>query len=140
MNPEGAVKPMGGGFDGANQGCTTKKLIPARKLYSYSTRVAGLAGGSATCFATGDDKIDEHTIPFPKQRLRLNRTAPHFALVGSSGSGKTIVQKLWMQAILPISGAGLLYRSLVYDPKRELYPFLIGLGNSRRSDHRDKSL
>ena len=56
--------------------------------------------------------------------------APHTALIGSSGSGKTLFQKGWMAAALPgpTESGGLRFRALIYDPKRELYPFLCAIG------------
>lgn len=70
-------------------------------------------------------------VPFGKGSLNLSDMAPHTAIVGSSGAGKTILQKLWMKAVLPTKKLqSLTFRSLVYDPKRELYPVLTGMGIS----------
>ena len=69
-------------------------------------------------------------IPFGALKLSVEKMAPHFVVLGSPGSGKTIIQKSLMQAVLPapVDQGGLRYRSVVYDPKRELYPYLVAIG------------
>jgi len=61
--------------------------------------------------------------------LQIGRMAPHTAIIGASGTGKTILMKHLMSAILPAprQDGGLSFRAVIYDPKRELYPFLAGL-------------
>ena len=81
-----------------------------------------------------DDQISPHEltaeIPFGPLLLSLEDMAPHSVLVGATGAGKTIIQKSIMQAVLPAPAhhGGLRYRATVYDPKRELYPFLVAAG------------
>lgn len=67
------------------------------------------------------------TLPIP-----INRHLSHFALLGMSRSGKTTVMRLLMQDILPPTLAreplfpqG---RAVIFDPKSEFYPLLLGMG------------
>jgi len=74
--------------------------------------------------------------PFPlpgNEGLNVGSMPPHTAIVGSTGSGKTIIQKHLMSRVLkaPAELGGLRFRSVVYDPKQELYDFLIRLGIPR---------
>src|SRR5688572_3743381 len=39
----------------------------------------------------------------------------HLAIVGATGSGKTLLQRLLMQSMLPRIGTGLNQRALIYD-------------------------
>ncbi|MEZ6099368.1 MAG: type IV secretion system DNA-binding domain-containing protein [Pirellulaceae bacterium] len=77
--------------------------------------------------------LHEVSVGFPGGSLQLCDMAPHFAIVGSSGAGKTILQKGLIQALLPMSEqyGGLRYRAVVYDPKRELFPYLVACGIPR---------
>jgi len=52
----------------------------------------------------------------------------HFAVVGATGSGKTLLQRLLMQSVLPRIGTALNQRALVYDAKQDMVPFLAGMG------------
>lgn len=66
---------------------------------------------------------------FPGENFKIGSMPPHTAIIGSSGAGKTIIQKIWLEgALLAPTDDELLYRGMVYDPKRELYPFLLGMG------------
>ncbi len=58
----------------------------------------------------------------------LRRLAPHSVLVGTPGSGKTLLLKLFMKSLLIDAAYGLSYRAAVFDPKRELYRFLVHVG------------
>ena len=65
----------------------------------------------------------------------LGEMAPHTAIVGTTGAGKTILFKHFMRGLLPapFEEGGLRFRALIYDPKRELFPYLslIGIPNSQ---------
>ncbi len=57
-----------------------------------------------------------------------SRTAcGHFAIVGATGSGKTIIQRLLLQSALPWIGRGLGHRALIYDAKQDLLNLLAGM-------------
>ncbi|MGE4211701.1 MAG: type IV secretory system conjugative DNA transfer family protein [Oligoflexales bacterium] len=52
----------------------------------------------------------------------------NFCFVGTVGSGKTVSIKLLLQTVLPfITYEEFDHRALVYDPKQEMLPFLLGL-------------
>lgn len=52
----------------------------------------------------------------------------NFCFVGTVGSGKTVSIKLLLQTVLPfITYDDFDHRALVYDPKQEMIPFLLGL-------------
>lgn len=67
---------------------------------------------------------------------RLQRLQPHYLIQGMTGSGKTTVMKMLMHSVLPDSLAppgdryDLKYRSLIYDAKNDLLPFLRRMGLS----------
>lgn len=53
----------------------------------------------------------------------------HGKLIGSAGSGKTNILKLYMQSVLPLIGSSSSDdRAILFDPKSEFYPFLRGMG------------
>jgi type IV secretory pathway TraG/TraD family ATPase VirD4 len=67
------------------------------------------------------------TIPF-------REATTHFCVAGTSGSGKTVTLRLFMQDVLPgIGQAHSRKRAVIYDPKLEMYPILVGMG-IRESD------
>lgn len=73
--------------------------------------------------------------PFPlpgADYLTIGTMSPHTAVIGSTGAGKTIILKHLMASILPapVQEGTLGFRAVIYDPKRELIPFLNGLGIS----------
>ena len=51
----------------------------------------------------------------------------HFACVGATGSGKTMLQRLLMQSVLPEIGRGRGCRALVYDAKQDVLSQLAGM-------------
>src|SRR5262249_39684298 len=51
----------------------------------------------------------------------------HFAFIGTTGSGKTLLQRLLMQSALPKIGAGLGHRAVVYDAKQDILSILAGM-------------
>ena len=72
-----------------------------------------------------------------QRRPRLRElTAPHTLFMGATGSGKTLGMKLHMKSILPPSNPdyAMNFRSLVYDPKSDMIPFLVQIGLSIERD------
>lgn len=59
--------------------------------------------------------------------LPANSAYSHVAVVGATGSGKTIIQRLLMQSTLPLIGRGLGHRALVYDAKQDVLSVLSGM-------------
>ena len=104
-----------------------KPLHPALKLVNSSL----LAKLGELPF----DAIAQHPYPLPgADYLTIQSMSPHTAIVGSTGSGKTVLLKHLMSSVLPapVQEGSLRFRAVIYDPKRELYPFLEGLGISKQ--------
>ena len=51
----------------------------------------------------------------------------HIAVVGATGSGKTLLQRLLMQSVLPKIGAQNGQRALIYDAKQDIMSLLGGM-------------
>lgn len=60
-------------------------------------------------------------------RLPSRVATSHFAIVGSTGSGKTISIRLLMQSVLPFIGQGNDQRALIYDAKQDMVSILAGI-------------
>jgi hypothetical protein len=52
----------------------------------------------------------------------------HFAAIGSTGSGKTMLLRLLMQSVIPHIKEGSDSRALIYDAKADILPILDGMG------------
>lgn len=52
----------------------------------------------------------------------------HFAAIGSTGSGKTMLLRLLMQSVIPRIKKGSDSRALIYDAKSDILPILDGMG------------
>lgn len=66
-------------------------------------------------------RLGRHPLP--------NRLAyGHIAIVGATGSGKTLLQRLLMQSVLPRIGQGADQRALIYDAKQDMLSLLAGMG------------
>lgn len=62
-------------------------------------------------------------------RVPIREATTHFCVAGTSGSGKTVTLRLFMQDVL--TGIGQPHsrkRAVLYDPKIEMYPILLGMG------------
>lgn len=68
-----------------------------------------------------------HTFRLGACHLPLRLASSHLAVIGATGSGKTLLQRLLMQSALPLVGTGLGHRALVYDAKQDLLPLLAGM-------------
>jgi hypothetical protein len=55
----------------------------------------------------------------------------HFRITGAAGSGKTNLLRLFMQSFLPQIQPGNHNRALIYDPKSEFLPVIVGMGVSQ---------
>jgi len=51
----------------------------------------------------------------------------HLAVIGATGSGKTMLQRLLMQSVLPTISEGCQQRALVYDAKQDMLSLLAGM-------------
>jgi hypothetical protein len=59
--------------------------------------------------------------------LPTRAASGHLAIVGATGSGKTLLQRLTMQSMLPRIGTGLDQRALIYDAKQDVISLLAGM-------------
>lgn len=69
----------------------------------------------------------EHTIPWGGVPLGLDALLKNFLLLGSVGSGKTLVMRQWLASVLPLVNRYRNWRALIIDPKCEYYAFLASL-------------
>ena len=74
------------------------------------------------------DTSPNQGIRFGQYLLPQRAAYGHFAIVGATGSGKTLLQRLLMQSVLPRIGKGLDQRALIYDAKQDIHSLLGGLG------------
>ncbi len=71
--------------------------------------------------------VDPHGFRWGACVLPHRLAYGHLAVVGATGSGKTLLQRLLMQSVLPRIGHGLDQRALIYDPKQDLCSMLAGM-------------
>lgn len=85
-------------------------------------------------FAWLQDEYGEKKAPgdpgifFGGLLLPTSEANTHLKLVGTNGSGKTNLLRLMMQSVLPRLEQDHHGRALVYDPKAEFMPILVGMG------------
>jgi hypothetical protein len=77
--------------------------------------------------ATEKVNLNEHFIYWAYLPISLAKAVGHFLIVGSSGSGKTVQLRLFLQSIATLFGKGLDQRILIYDGKREYIPIVQGI-------------
>lgn len=73
-------------------------------------------------------KSANRPIPWGGVEFDDEELAPHYAVMGMTSSGKTLIIRMLMKAVLCPDGSGLRCRAVVYDPKRDFYPLLVGMG------------
>lgn len=61
-------------------------------------------------------------------QLPRETATQHFAVIGSTGSGKTMLLRLLMQSVLPHIKEGSDSRAVVYDAKADTIPLIDGMG------------
>lgn len=69
----------------------------------------------------------EAGLQFGQVMLPARIATGHFAFVGATGSGKTLLQRLLMQSVLPQVQSGHNQRALVYDAKQDVLSILAGM-------------
>lgn len=71
------------------------------------------------------------TLAFGSETLDYKAGTSHFAYIGATGSGKTVLIRLLMQSVLFTAATrNISTRLLVYDSKREMMPILHGIFNN----------
>ncbi|MBY0514727.1 MAG: type IV secretion system DNA-binding domain-containing protein [Gemmataceae bacterium] len=103
-------------------------LLPRPRPLSHRTRRGRqiLAPADAEARAGRLRRPNDAGLPWGGIRLPSDAAAAHAAVVGATGSGKTITLRLLMQAALSGSVPGM--RAVVYDAKQDVLPLLIGMG------------
>ena len=70
---------------------------------------------------------DDAGLQLGRLRVPSECAYSHLALVGATGSGKTLLQRLLMQSVLPRIGEGFGHRALIYDAKQDVLSVLAGM-------------
>lgn len=68
------------------------------------------------------------TLFFGGVDLPADMARQHIAILGTTGSGKTLTLRMLLKNALPEIGQGLDCRAVIYDPKRTFAPILAGMG------------
>lgn len=68
-----------------------------------------------------------NTFVLGRFRLPLALANQHILVAGTTGSGKTVLLRLFMQSVFPRIGRGEGHRALVYDGKGDLFNVLLGM-------------
>lgn len=70
----------------------------------------------------------DHGLPWGGVQLPSESRHTHFAVFGRTGAGKTILQRVLQQSVLPHIGIAPDRRAVVYDPKLDFVSILHGMG------------
>ena len=84
--------------------------------------------GEARNIADKKTATDGPGVYFGWLTVPESQATTHFAIVGATGSGKTLIFRSMMESVLPKIGTGVDTRALIYDAKRDMIPILVGLG------------
>ena len=106
------------GFNGSTQASIGTFHHRGRSLVTYS---------EAESYAKTLIPQEDPSLFWAMMRLPSSVASSHFAIVGSTGSGKTISIRLLMQSVLPLIGTGKDHRALIYDAKQDMYSILKGI-------------
>ncbi len=88
--------------------------------------------GEARTIADKKTANDGPGVRFGWLQVPESQATTHFAIMGATGSGKTILIRSMMESILPRIGQGKDTRALIYDAKRDMIPILVGQGMEDR--------
>jgi hypothetical protein len=105
-------------------GLALAALLPPRPVHRGR---ALLTLRSAAARAARHARPGESRLPWGGIRLPCSAASAHFAVVGATGSGKTLTLRLLMQAVLPTIRPGSRSRALVYDAKQDVLSQLAGM-------------
>lgn len=81
--------------------------------------------------STVDESIID-SVRFGPFLLTMAEQCQHFAAVGSTGSGKTILLRLLMQDVLPLIVQETCWRAILYDAKQDALPILAAIAPETR--------
>jgi hypothetical protein len=105
---------------------TAVMLLPRADPFQRGRRLLG--AGQGLVVRRSPRTSTDRGLPWGGLLLPSSAARWHFAVVGATGSGKTMTLRLLMQAVLPRITAGGGRRALVYDAKQDVCPLLDGLG------------
>jgi len=72
-------------------------------------------------------RVQQARIQWGAVPLELNEVLKNFLIIGSVGSGKTLLLKAYLCCVLPLVVRYGRWRAVIVDPKWELYPSLLAL-------------
>lgn len=79
--------------------------------------------------------VNTNMIPWGGVEFDEADLAPHYVATGMTGSGKTLTIRMLMRAVLAPTGKELKSRAVIYDPKQDFLPLLVGMGVPEASIH-----
>lgn len=95
-------------------------LFPKPKVQNSHSRGRSLGSEQAAeAILVKAISTTDRGIQIGAHRFPTRSGAGHIAVVGATGSGKTMIQRLLMQSVLPRIGTGIGTRALVYDAKQD---------------------
>lgn len=94
------------------------------------TEEGGIRLGLSPAEALKDLPVNYYGRLGPRRKSLRQMVAPHTMFMGTTGSGKTLAMKLHMMSVLPpaFPGFDMNFRSLVYDAKTDMLPFIAQMG------------
>ena len=74
-------------------------------------------------------RSSKEAVIFGGVNIPIANLTTHVMVIGSAGSGKSLTLKLLMQGCLPLVSPVTPQRAVVFDPKRNAYPDIMGMDN-----------
>ena len=110
---------------GAFYGIYPREPLP-KEIFIRGKRLISL--NEARTISENKVESDGPGVRFGWLTVPESQETTHFAVVGATGSGKTIIFRYLMETGFSRIGTGGDSRALIYDPKRDMLPILAGLG------------
>ena len=109
--------------------CVASRMRSARKpIRQAHLRGRSLRKSAEVAEILGGARLDRDAgIVIGRQRFPSEVAARHLAFIGTTGSGKTLLQRLLMQSTLPGIGRGHGQRAVIYDAKQDILSILAGM-------------
>jgi type IV secretory pathway TraG/TraD family ATPase VirD4 len=86
-----------------------------------------LSSKAAADILKGARSVDDSGLRLGQQLFPSDIATRHFAFIGTTGSGKTLLQRLLMQSALTSIGVGHGHRAVIYDAKQDILSILCGM-------------